>query len=138
MTQIAQGSFEVELNPQGAAEKISGSSLGRMLLHKRFHGDLEASSAGEMLTARTDIEGSAGYVAIERVTGVLQHRKGSFVLQHYGTLARGVPQQTITIVPDSGSAELSGISGSMTITIVDKKHYYRLDYSLADKLQELI
>jgi len=131
MTHTARGEFTVKLNSQGVAEKISGSSLGRMLLEKRFHGDLEASSTGEMLTARTEVEGSAGYVAIERVTGVFHERKGSFVLQHYGTLARGVPQQTITIVPDSGSGELSGISGTMTIKIVDKNHHYELDYSLA-------
>jgi len=132
MTQSARGSFEVKLNPQGAAEKIEGTILGRMSLEKQFHGDLEGSSIGEMLTARTETEGSAGYVAIERITGVLHNRKGSFVLQHYGTLARGVPQQTIAIVPDSGNAELRGISGSMTITIVDKKHYYNLNYSLAE------
>jgi len=97
---------------------------------KQFHGDLEGTSKGQMLTATTDVKGSAGYVAIERVTGTLHGRSGSFVLQHSGTLTKGAAQQSITVVPDSGTGQLVGIAGKMTITIADGKHSYDFEYTL--------
>ena len=105
--------------------------LARMSIDKQFNGDLVATSKGEMLSAGTSVKGSAGYVAIERVIGTLGGRHGSFVLQHNGLMNRGAPQLTITIVPDSGTGELAGLSGSMAIIIADGKHYYELDYLLA-------
>jgi hypothetical protein len=103
--------------------------LGRMSIDKQFHGDLEGTSKGQMLTAATSVKDSAGYVAIERVTGTLGGRKGSFALQHSGTMARGAPQLTITVVPDSGTGELVGLAGKMTIRIADGKHFYDFEYS---------
>jgi hypothetical protein len=100
-------------------------------IDKQFHGDLEATSRGEMLSAGTSVKGSAGYVAIERVTGALRGRSGTFALQHSGTMTRGAPQLVITVVPDSGTADLTGIAGTMTIEIANGKHSYRLDYTLA-------
>lgn len=127
MTTHASGTFEVKLTPQ--AEE---ASLGRLSIDKQFHGDLEATSKGQMLTAGTAVKGSAGYVAIERVSGTLQGRSGSFVLQHSGTMTRGVPQLTITVVPDSGTGQLAGLSGKMAIDIADGKHSYAFDYALAE------
>jgi hypothetical protein len=101
-----------------------------MTIDKQFHGDLSATSTGEMLSARTSIENSAGYVAIELVSGILHGRKGSFVLQHSSTMNRGEPMQSITVVPDSGRDELIGLSGNMTIIIKDKQHSYEFDYTL--------
>jgi hypothetical protein len=101
-----------------------------MSLAKRFHGDLEGTSQGQMLAAATAVKGSAGYVAIELVTGALGGRRGSFVLQHSGTMTRGTPQLTIAVVPDSGTDELAGLQGRMTITIEGGAHSYELDYSL--------
>jgi hypothetical protein len=101
-----------------------------MSIDKQFHGDLEAVSKGQMLTAMTDVKGSAGYVAMERVTGTLHGRSGSFVLQHSSTLTRGAPQQSITVVPDSGTGQLVGLAGKMAINIVDGKHSYDFEYTL--------
>jgi hypothetical protein len=113
-------------------EGRSGSTIGRLLLSKQFHGDLEATSEGHMLTAMTGVEGSAAYVAIERVTGTLDGRRGSFALQHTGIMNRGAPQLTITVVPDSGTDDLQGLSGTMAIDIAPGgKHSYRFDYSLS-------
>jgi len=126
----ASGTFEVMLTPQGSDDKAEGATLGRMSIDKEFRGDLEGTSKGEMLTAATDVKDSAGYVAIERVAGSLSGRKGSFALQHSGTMTRGTPQLTITVVPDSGSGELAGLSGRMTIQIADGKHSYELEYTL--------
>jgi hypothetical protein len=131
MTKRASGAFEVKLTPQPALEN---PTVGRLSIDKRFHGDLEATSKGEMLTAGTDVPGSAGYVAIERVTGTLHGRGGSFALQHSGTLTRGAPQLTIAVVPDSGTGELAGLAGKMAITITDGKHSYDLEYTLAESL----
>jgi hypothetical protein len=103
-----------------------------MSIDKQFRGDLEASSTGEMLTAGTDVKGSAGYVAIERVTGSLHGRNGAFVLQHSGIMTRGVPQLTIAVVPDSGTGELAGLAGRMTIEIDDGKHSYGFEYTLGE------
>jgi hypothetical protein len=102
-TQHAAGPFDVKIVPQGEPDKADGSTLARYSLDKQYHGDLEATAKGEMLTAGTDVKGSAGYVAIERVTGKLGGRSGSFVLQHSGTLTRSAPEQSITVVPDSGT-----------------------------------
>ena len=126
----AQGIFEVTLTPLQLA--VTGDpTRGRLAIDKVFHGDLEGTSQGEMLSVGTSVAGSAGYVAIERVTGMLGGRTGSFALQHSGTMNRGAPQLVVTVVPDSGSGELSGITGIMTITITGGKHFYELDYALA-------
>jgi hypothetical protein len=133
MPSHATGTFEVKLLPQPPEDKAEGSTLARMSIDKQFHGDLEGVSKGQMLTAGTDVKGSAGYVAIERITGTLQGRSGSFVLQHSGTLTRGAPQQSITVVPDSGTGQLASLTGKMTINIADGKHSYDFDYTLPEK-----
>jgi len=130
MTGIARGAFEVKLTPQPSDRQPDDPALGRMWLDKEFHGDLEATSRGQMLTAMTDVKGSAGYVAIERVSGTLRGSAGTFILEHTGTMTRGAPSLTITVVPDSGTGELAGLSGGMTITITDGKHSYELEYAL--------
>ena len=127
----ASGTFEVKVSPQAVDDKTD-ASLGRMSLDKQFHGDLEATSKGEMLSATTSVKGSAGYVAIERVSGKLHGRSGTFVLQHSGTMTRGEPQLTITVVPDSGTGQLTGLAGKMNINIVDGKHFYDFEYTLAE------
>ena len=118
----------MKLVPQDSDEYI-----GRMSIDKQFRGDLEAVSKGEMLSASTEIEGSAGYVAMERVSGTLHGRRGTFVLQHSGTMNRGEPHLTISVVPDSGAGELVGLTGSMTITIIDGKHSYDFEYKIHDR-----
>jgi autotransporter translocation and assembly factor TamB len=128
--QHASGPFEVKLAPQGTPDKAEGSTLARMSLDKQYHGGLEATAKGEMLTAGTNVQGSAGYVAIERVTGTLNGRTGSFVLQHSGTLTRGAATQNITVVPDSGSGQLVGITGKLTVIIEGGKHSYEFEYTL--------
>jgi hypothetical protein len=115
-----------------ADDKGEGSTLGRMSIDKQFHGDLEATSNGEMLTAMTEVKGSAGYVAIERVSGTLQGRKGSFVLLHCGIMAGGGQELSLTVVPDSGSGELVGLAGKMEIKIVEGKHFYEFEYALPE------
>lgn len=130
----ASGPFDVKLTPQPAQDGTGGPTLGRFTLSKKFHGDLEATSEGQMLTAGTEVEGSAGYVAIERVTGTLNGRRGSFALQHTGVMNRGAPELEVTVVPDSGTDELTGLTGSMTIEIApDGKHSYGFDYTLPVK-----
>ena len=130
----ATGTFEPKVTQAAPDDKADGSTLGRWTLAKTIHGDLEATSEGEMLTAGTNVKGSAGYVAMERVTGTLQGRRGSFVLQHSGTMSPGAFQLTVTVVPDSGSGELQGIAGTMTIHIAaDGKHSYDFDYTLPAK-----
>jgi hypothetical protein len=126
----AIGTFDVKMTPQ-TEEKTDGATLSRLSIEKEFHGDLEATSKGEMLGARAEIQGSAGYVAMERVTGKLQGRSGSFVLQHIGTMTRGALQMSVTVVPDSGSGQLAGIAGTMTIKIENGKHFYDFTYTLA-------
>ena len=126
----ATGSFDVKVTPQTAAPGIETAKLGRMTIDKQFHGDLAAASLGEMLAIRTEVQGSACYVAMERVTGKLHGRKGSFVLQHSGTMNRGVSLLTLIVVPDSGTDDLTGLSGSMTIEIDHGKHSYTMDYVL--------
>jgi len=126
----ARGTFEVKLTPQ--ADGDAGAGLARMILDKQFHGDLEATSQGQMLSAGTAVQGSAGYVALERVSGSLQGRAGTFVLQHYGLMNRGTPQLTITVVPDSGTGELAGLAGTMRIEIADGRHSYDFEHTLPE------
>ena len=136
MTMHANGPFDVKLNPLDQYNQNDGASLGRMSIDKEFHGELEAISKGEMLTAMGAVQGSAGYVAIERVTGKLNGRSGSFALQHSSTMTRGKPSQSILVVPDSGTGELAGLDGSMTIVIAEhdgqRKHFYKFAYSLPE------
>jgi hypothetical protein len=132
MTIHAHGTFDVNVIPQPPEEKTEGSGLGRMLLDKHFHGDLDAVSKGQMLTGMTEVKGSGAYVAIERVTGTLTGHSGSFILQHSGVMVRGVPQMNVTVVPDSGTGEFTGIAGAMTIIIADGKHSYDFAYSLPE------
>ena len=129
MTTHARGTFEVKLSPQVDGEE-GGASLGRLLIDKRFSGDLEATSRGQMLAFRSGVEGSAGYVALEQVEGTLAGRAGGFVLQHTGTMERGAQQLSVTVVPDSGTGELEGLSGRMRIDIAEGRHAYEFDYTL--------
>ncbi len=129
MASRASGTFEVKLNPLETFKTAEGAPLGRMSIDKHFRGVLEATSTGEMLTAGTDVKGSAGYVAIERVRGTLDGKTGTFVLQHSGTMTRGAPQLIITVVPDSGTGELTGLVGTMTINIADGQHSYDFEYT---------
>jgi hypothetical protein len=129
ITEHANGTFEVTLKPLEPYNTEEGALLGRMSLDKIFHGDLEAVGKGEMLTAMTDIQNSAGYVAVERITGTLNGRKGTFAVLHRGIMTRGAPELIITVVPDSGTDELTGLSGTMTITITEGKHIYDFEYT---------
>jgi hypothetical protein len=130
MTIQAQGTFDVKITPQPPDDNAEGLTLGRMLIDKQFHGDLDAVSKGQMLTGMTGVKGSGAYVAIERVTGTLNGRRGSFILHHLGIMVRGVPQLNVTVVPDSGTGELVGIAGTMTIIIADGKHSYDFAHTL--------
>ncbi len=130
MTTRATGLFEVKMSPAPLADAGADAMLGRMLLDKSFSGDLVGTGKGEMLMAGTAVKGSAGYVAIERVTGTLAGRSGSFVLQHSGTMNRGAPQLSVTVVPDSGTGELTGLSGQLAIIVADGRHRYEFDYTL--------
>ncbi len=126
----AIGTFDVEITPQDSREG-EGSTLGRSSLAKTFHGGLEGTSEGTMLTALTPVEGAAGYVAVERVTGTLEGRSGSFALQHFGLMADGRQDLRVEVVPGSGSGELEGIRGTLRITVeADGTHRYALDYTL--------
>jgi len=132
MSQRAAGAFDVKVTPQKPDTQIArAANLGRLTIDKRFHGDLEGISKGEMLATQTEVPGSAGYVALERVTGKLKGRAGSFVLQHSATMTRGSPKANISVVPDSGTGELQGISGTMIITVgADGSHSYEFDYKI--------
>ena len=137
MTIDANGTFEVKVNVQKADnQEAESAKLGRMSLEKRFHGELQATSAGEMLSVGTEIAGSAGYVAMERVNGTLHGRTGSFALQHSGTMTRGEPQLSVTVVPDSGTGQLAGMAGKMIIKIVEGKHFYEFRYTLPETASE--
>jgi hypothetical protein len=125
----ASGSFDVSVQPLANAEVSADPMLGRFLLTKKFSGDLEASARGHMLSAGTATKGSAAYVAIDQVTGLLQGRKGSFVLQHTGSMKRGSSSLSVMVVPDSGTEELAGITGTLSINVVDGKHFYDFLYS---------
>jgi len=125
----ARGTFEVKLAPQ-APDEQSGSAIGRMTIDKTFHGDLEGSSKGQMLAHSTSVKGSAGSVAMEQVSGTLAGRRGSFVLQHTGNMNRGAYGLSVTVVPDSGTDQLEGLSGTMNIQIADGNHNYEFEYNL--------
>lgn len=127
---IASGTFEVKLTPQ--TDQPAESVPGRMLIDKSFHGALAAVSKGQMLSAGTSVKGSAGYVALEKVSGTLNGRRGTFVLQHSGTMTRGEAQLSITVVPDSGTEQLTGLTGRMTISIADGRHSYEFEYTLPE------
>jgi hypothetical protein len=129
MTATAKGPFDVTLTPHGNA--TDPAAIGRMTLDKTFHGDLQATSAGVMLAVRTAVASSAGYVAIERVTGTLAGRTGTFALQHWGIMDDGAPDLRIAVIPDSGTGGLTGLSGTMTIDIQPGgKHFYTFTYAL--------
>ena len=125
VTTRATGTFQVQLAPQETAAPI-----GRMSIDKQFSGDLQGTSKGEMLAAVTAVQGSAGYVALEQVTGTLAGRTGTFFLQHTGTMDRGAPRLSVTVVPDSGTGGFEGLTGTLNIIIADGRHSYEFDYTL--------
>jgi len=132
MTHHVSGPFEVKGSPLPPYNQ-DDKALGRMSIDKQFHGDLEATSKGEMLSALTEVKGSAGYVAIEQVSGSLNGRTGTFVLEHFATMTRGTPQLTIIVVPDSGTGQLTGLAGTMNIVIgAGGKHSYEFEYTLPE------
>lgn len=128
---IARGEFDVKMTPE-AVDAADGIPVSRLALDKQYRGALEGTGRGVMVSATTPVKGSAGYVAIERISGTLHGRRGSFVMQHAGMMTRGAQQLAITIVPDSGTGELTGITGSCGITIADGTHSYEIRYSLTD------
>ena len=130
MTHRASGTFDVKLKPQPPEDLVGHPSIGRLSIEKQYHGELEAISTGQMLAAQ-GTDGSAGYVALERVSGKLQGRIGTFALQHSGTMTRGVPALSISVVPDSGTGQLVGLEGNVKILNVDKLHSYEFEYTLA-------
>lgn len=125
----AKGMFDVTLTPQPTDGNLAGV-LDRMSADKQYHGDLDGVGNGQMLAARTPVKDSAAYVAVERVKGTLQGRSGSFVLLHRGVIDRGAQSLTVTVVPDSGTDQLLGLAGTMSITITDGKHFYDFEYTL--------
>jgi len=131
MTNHPTGTFEIKMTPQD--DKSTDKSLGRVTIEKEWHGDLEGTSAGQMLTGGDIAKGSAGYVAIEKVSGTVNGRQGTFMLQHSGIMTRGEGQLTITVVPDSGTDQLAGLTGRLSIRIEGGKHFYDFDYSLTAK-----
>jgi len=133
VNQIAKGLFDVQLGPEALSAVAQDTGLGRLSLDKTYHGDLSATGQGEMLAFRSGTPGSAGYVAMETVRGTLHGRNGTFVLQHSSTMTRGVPMQSITVVPDSGTDALTGLTGSLVIEITDGKHAYDFRYALHDE-----
>ena len=130
MTETARGEFVVSMKPLAFEGTDSEFKLGRMSIDKQISGDLTATTVGQMLSAMTSTNGSAGYVAIERIAGVLNGKQGTFVLQHTGTMNRGAPSLVVTVVPDSGTEELVGLEGEFKINIEDGKHSYEFTYRL--------
>ena len=126
------GEFDVTMTPETLSDTAAQSGLGRLSLNKRYHGALDASGQGEMLSVRAAVAGSAGYVALERVDGSLDGRHGSFYLQHSGSMTRGEPALSVTVVPDTGTEQLQGLSGSLAIRIEGGKHYYDFTYEIAE------
>jgi Protein of unknown function (DUF3224) len=131
-TMTARGTFDVKVTQQPQDDSAAGP-FGRLFIDKQFHGDLDAASKGQMLAAFTAVEGSGAYVALELVTGTLNGKRGSFMLQHKGTMRKGAYNMNVTVVPDSGTDELAGISGSMTIIIEGGKHSYVFEYTFEGK-----
>lgn len=133
MTTTAHGSFDVKMAPVAQEEFPEGDDLGRYSLEKRYHGDLDATARGEMLTAGTPVEGSAAYVAVERVEGSLGGRRGTFLLVHRGAMAGGDQDLSIAVVPDSGTGELAGLAGTLEVTITqDGDHHYAFEHTLPE------
>lgn len=130
MSTKIRGPFDVKLTPQPPAEPQGRWAPGCLVIDKQFHGALQGTSEGVMLAMRTEEEGSAGYVAIERVTGTLDGREGTFVLQHSGLMDRGEKRLAISVVPGSGTGALAGLRGTMGIVITEGKHEYELEYEL--------
>jgi len=130
MTSIAKGTFVVNLRPLALEGEPQDSKLGRVSIDKQISGDLIGITKGQMLSAMTETKGSAGYVAIERVEGALHGRRGTFILQHAGTMDRGNPSLSVTVVPDSGTGDLVGLNGTFRITIAGGEHSYEFAYSL--------
>lgn len=131
VTTKARGPFDVKVTPAAEGDNAAGG-FGRLTLDKQFHGDLDASSAGEMLAAATAVEGSAAYVALERISGTLHGKRGTFFLQHNGTMSRGAAEMVVTVVPDSGTDQLVGLSGKMAVIIAaDGTHSYEFDYIIS-------
>ena len=128
----ATGTFEVKLVPLHADGEPQDPALGRISIDKQFHGDLEGTSKGQMLTGGTSVKGSGAYVAIEKVSGTLHGRSGTFILRHTGTMTRGAPELQITVVPDSGTNELGGLSGRFDIKVDDGEHSYDFEYTLPE------
>ena len=127
----ATGTFDVKITPQASDLAPEGPNLGRMSLEKQYHGDLDAAAKGEMITAAgIAVKESAAYSAVERVSGTLHGKKGSFALQHTGVMTRGTPSLNITVVPDSGTGELIGLTGKMEIIIQGQQHSYVLEYDI--------
>jgi Protein of unknown function (DUF3224) len=131
MTAHARGTFKVSTETQ-SEHKAEGASLARMSFSKQFHGGLEGTSTGEMLSATSEVEGSAGYVAITRFSGSLDGHAGTFVLQHSGTMRRGIRQQSVHVVPDSGTGQLVGLAGTLTVEIRAGKHFYDFEYTIEE------
>ena len=128
MSKRATGTFAVKLNPQDDGAE---AAVGRMSIDKQFQGDLVGTSKGQMLMAASESEkGSAGYVALEKVTGKLDGRNGTFYLQHTGTMNRGAGELTVSVIPDTGTNQLVGLRGRMNIIIDGGKHSYEFDYEL--------
>jgi uncharacterized protein DUF3224 len=128
-TMTARGTFDVKVTQQ-PQDDSAGGPFGRLFLDKKYNGDINATGKGQMLGAFTAVEGSGAYVAFELVTGTLNGKKGSFILQHKGTMRKGAYDINVTVVPDSGTDELAGITGAMTIIIEDGKHSYVFEYKL--------
>ena len=132
MIKHAKGTFEVKMKPQAPEDNVGDPGIIRMSLDKNFSGDLEGTSTGKMLAIGTEVEGSAGYVAIERVNGKLNGLNGTFALQHSGIMNRGSGHLVITVVPDSGTGDLIGLNGKLMIEIAEGKHFYDFEYTLGE------
>jgi hypothetical protein len=132
MVKSATGAFDVEINPLETFNKDESAMLGRLSIEKTFKGDLEGTGKGEMLTGGDPKTGSAGYVAMEQVTGTLHGKKGTFLLQHNGCMNRGEHALTISVIPDSGTGELTGLTGTLTIKIENGKHLYEFEFTLPE------
>jgi hypothetical protein len=133
MVQVAKGTFAVAVKPLPFEGVDAATKLGRMSIDKEIRGDLVATTQGQMLTGMTDVTGSAAYVAMERVTGTLHGRRGTFILQHHGVMHRGAQALRVSVVPDSGTEELRGLTGDFTIENRDGQHFYELRYQLPDE-----
>lgn len=127
---IVKGTFEVTATPDPSTDEVDGVSIGRVRFDKTFAGPLEAKSKVDFIGVRTKVEGSAGYAGVERITGALEGKRGTFVVLHQGLIERGQQSLTLIIVPDSGTGELAGIHGKMAIRIEGGQHYYELDWAL--------